>query len=354
MGHQTAFKNVIISLIVTLLAAVLILPTIASAAVVTSGSLLLSDPRPSTSGVTYTFSASGFTTGTNIGCAELVFNTAANGSGSVPAGMTTSASTYTGSTLVGGGWTVANPGNGTIRITNGTPAAPNTSGNIVWGNITNASSEGPYYALFTTYTTSGCSVAVDSTVVAFVIVNGEPVQLTIDPSLTFSVNGVGSGLSVNGVNTTVDSSGGSVNFGNAVTASTNGISAHELAVGTNAPNGYTVYIRHSGDLTNGALDTITNWTGTNAAPTAISGFGTELWGYTTADNDLSGPGSIDRFTNGGPFWAGFTTSNAPVMDNPSAPASTETVRVGHQVGVASTTEAGTYQTVIIYTAASVY
>lgn len=351
MGLAARFRNVIYALIGSLFIIALVMPLAATAATVTNGSLLLGDPRPSQTS-TYTFSGAGFTTGTNIGCVELVFNTQADGGGSVPAGMTTTSSTYDGATLVGGGWAVANPANGTVRITNGTPAAPNANGNVVWGGITNSSSEGTYYGIFTTYTDNTCATPVDDGLVAFVIVDGELVQLTIDPTLTFAVNTVGSGQAVNSVSTTVASTAGTIDFGNSVTSVANGISAHDVQVGTNAPNGYTVYIRHIGDLTNGASDTITTHTGTNAVPTAFPAAGTEAWGYTSEDNSLSG-GTGNRFTSAN-VWAGFTTTNQPVMDNPSAPASTETVRVGHQVGVASTTEAGTYQTTIIYTAASVY
>ena len=116
-----------------------------------------------------------------------------------------------------------------------------------------------------------------------------------------------------------------------------------------------VYVRHTGLLTNGASDTITNWTGTNAAPTTFTAAGTEAWGYTTEDATLGG-GTVDRFTSaGGDKWSGFSdTVNEPVIDNAGATSGTETTRVGHQVAVASTTEAGTYQTTIIYTVASVY
>lgn len=335
-----------------LLVAVLLVPFGTNAAVITNGSVLLSDPRPSQTS-TYTVSGSGFTTTTPIQCVQLSFNTAADGSGVVPVGMTT-ASTFDSTTLLTfGSWTVSNPSLGTVRITNATGENPAASGNIVWGGIVNPSAEGTYYGILNTYSDVACSVGVDNTVMAFVTVDGELVQLTIDPTLTFSVNTVASSQLVNGATTTVGSTAGSVNFGNSVTNAANGVSAHDLVIGTNAPLGYTVYIRHTGDLTNGASETIDNHLGTNAVPTVFPAAGTEAWGYTTEDNSLAG-GTLDRFTSGGPFWAGFTTSNAAVMDNPAAPSSTETIRVGQQVGVASTTEAGTYQTTLVYTAASVY
>lgn len=331
------------------------MPLRTNAASVTNGSLLLSDPRPSQTS-TYSLSGAGFSTGISIQCVELEFNTQADGAGSVPTGMTTT-STFDSSTLVTfGSWTVANPSVGTVQITNGTGETPSASGNIVWGGIVNSSAESTYYGIVNTYTDSSCTGGneVDNTVVAYVVKDGVLTQLTIDPTLSFQVNTVGSGQAVNSATTTVGTTAGNINFGN-VTFAANAISAHDLVVGTNAANGYNVYIRNTGQLTNGAANTIDYLpVATNTVPLAFTAAGTEAWGYTTEDNNLGGGGAVDRFTNGGPLWAAFTTSNAPVMDNAGAPSSLETVRVGQQVGVAATTEAGTYQTVIVYTAASVY
>ena len=319
------------------------LPALAGAAVVSDGRLKLSDPRPNQEGVSYTFSASGFTTGSTIGCIEVDLNTAANGTGTAPSGIDTSESTLESTDLVGGGWTVDNTGgNGTLRITNGTPENPDSSGEVEWGNIENGDTpDETYFAIFTTYETDSCTTAVDNTVVAFVYTDGSLVELSIEPTLTFTVAGVSDSQSVNGATTSISTDATSIDFDNSVTASANGISAHDLQVDTNAPGGYTVYIRHTGDLSNGSHN-IDNHAGTNATPTSFPGSGTEAWGYT----------STDLF--GSNLWAGFTTTNEPVMENASATGGTDTERVGHQVGIDATTPAGTYQTTIIYTVASTY
>jgi hypothetical protein len=148
---------------------------------------------------------------------------------------------------------------------------------------------------------------------------------------------------VNGATTTIATTATSIDFDNNVTATTNGISAHDLEVSTNAAGGYSVYIRQTGNLTNGS-DSIANHAGTNASPTAFPAAGNAAWGYTT--NDIAG------FISN--LWAGFTTSNEVVMENASATTGTDEARVGHQVGIAATTPAGTYQTTIIYTVASTY
>lgn len=321
-----------------------------------SSSLLLGDPRPGQT-ATYTFTASNFTTATSIQCIDIELNTQADGAGSAVPGITTTSSTLDSSTLItAGNWTVNNAVNSRLRITNGSGENPNASGNIVFGSVVNGSTEGvTYYAIFTTYTDTSCSApsgGVDATIVAFTYVDGEFVQLTIDPTLTFSLNNVLSGQAVNGATTTIASTASGINFGNAVTQATNGVSAHDIEVGTNATGGYSVYIRHSADLTNGS-DVIAAHSGSNATPSSFPAAGTEAWGYTTEDSNL-GNGTADRFTNPGDEWAGFTTTNEVVVDNTSAVPGTETTRVGHQVGIASTTPAGTYQTTIIYTVASTY
>lgn len=317
-----------------------------------NSSLLLSDPRTSQT-TDYTFASSNFTTATSLQCITIELNTQADGGGSVPTGVDTTSFTLDSSTLItAGSWTEDTGVNGVLEITSA-GENPASNGNIIFGNIDNGSTEGAtYYALFNTYS-DACSTVVDSTVVAFVYTNGELVQLTIDPTLTFSVNDVAAGEFVNTVETTVGSTATGINFGNTVDQANNGVSAHDIEVGTNAPGGYTVSIRHTEQLTNAASDTIANHSGTNGTPTAFPGVGTEAWGYTTEDSTLE-TGTADRFTNGGPFWAGFTTGNEIVVDNSGTFSGTETTRIGHQVGVAATTPAGTYQTTIIYTVASTY
>ncbi|MCA9332673.1 hypothetical protein KDA00_02255 [Candidatus Saccharibacteria bacterium] len=331
-----------------------IIGPVVSAATLSSPSLLLGDPRPSTSS-SYTFSGSGFTTATTIRCIDVILNTQADGGGSAPTGITTTSSTLSSSSLItAGSWSVDNGSNGRLRITIAGGETPAASGNVVWGNITNGSTVATtYFALFTSYTDASCTGGneVDQATAAFIYKDGELIQLTIDPTLTFTCSGVAASQSVNGATTNVTSTASGVNYQNNVTSSTNGISAHDLNVSTNATNGYTVYIRHTGQLTNGS-DTIANHTGTNAAPTSFPAAGTEAWGYTTEDSTLDP--TADRFTNPGNLWAGFTTSNEIVINNTGATSGTETTRVGHQVGVSTTTPAGTYQTTVIYTVASTY
>ncbi len=340
----------ILQAVVALAAVMMIIGNVASvtAATLTSASIELGDSRTSTTS-TYTVTASGFTTGTTIQCLEVALNDQADGAGAIPAGITTTSSTLDSSTLItAGSWTVQNGTNGTLSASFATGETPAANGNIVWGAVTNGNTDQTYYGLMTTYTDVSCTGGneVDTITMAFAYKDGTLVSLTIEPTLTFVVNAVASGQLVNGATTSILSSATGIDFGTAVTVSANGIAAHDLAVTTNATGGYNVYLRHTAALTNAGSDTIANHTGTNAAPTSFPAAGTEAWGYTTEDADLT------QFTAN--TWAGFTTSNDQVMTNAAATAGTDTVRVGQQVGIATDTPAGTYSTTMIYTIVATY
>ena len=342
-------------LVVAAAASGMVMGNVASVAALNDSSLTLSDPRTGETGVTYTLSSNSFDTGTTIRCISLDFNDQSDGAGAVPTGLTTTgASLDAASTLITpASWTESFASNGALDITFGTGETPAANGTLVYTGITNGDTENTtYFALLNTYTNADCSTGqTDTATVAFVYKDGELVTLTIDPTLTFTCTGVGSGQNIHGgtYSTSIDTSGGGINYGNNVTSSTNGISAHDIDVSTNASGGYIVYIRHTGSLTNAASDTIDNHTGTNLAPSNFAAAGTEAWGYTTEDATLSAVGDgADRFTNTDE-WAGFTTTNEEVVVNTAATTGTETTRIGHQVGVANTTEAGTYNTTVVYT-----
>ncbi len=321
-----------------------------TAAPLTGASVELGDPRTSTTS-TYTVDAAGFTTGTAIACVNVVLAANADGTGSV-AGLNTGSSTLSSTSLLSdGNWAVSNATGGTLSITNSsTTETPIANGNIVWGGVTNGSADGTtYYGVMTTYTDASCTGGneVDAVTMAFVYKDGALVSLTIEPTLTFAINAVATSQTVNGATTTIGSSATSIDHGTSVTSSANGISAHDLVVTTNAAGGYIVYLRNApATLTNAASDTITLHTGSNGTPTAFPAAGTEAWGYTTDDSDLA------QFTSN--TWAGFNTINEEVMKNANATSGSDTSRVGHQVGIATDTEAGTYETTMIYTIVATY
>lgn len=89
---------------------------------------------------------------------------------------------------------------------------------------------------------------------------------------------------------------------------------HDLTVSVNAYGGYTVHVREGTELIDHRGNAFDDVSGSNAAPAAFPGPAVEAFGYTTDDATL-GTGTADRFTSGGPKWAGLTTTNAEVAYN---------------------------------------
>lgn len=291
-----------------------------------------------------------------IKCIQLVFSDAATG-GSVPTGMTTTSAAYNaaGSDYVPDSqtWTADVTTNGTVKITQATGEIPGsaTAGTVLLTGITNGSvAETGYFVQFSTFNNVNCSSSpIDSGVGTFIYATGQAVSLTVDPAMSFAIAAVAGSQSVNGVTTTVASTDGTIPFGT-VTASANSVAAHDLTVTTNAGSGYTVYTRYTQAPTNGS-HSITDWTGSNASPTTFSAAGTEAFGYTTNDATL-GTGTAGRF--GSSKFAAFTTSNLEVAYS-NAAVTSETTRVGYEVGISGTTPAGTYNnSTVIFTATPAY
>ena len=329
---------------------------VAGGAVLSTASLTLSDSRPSAAS-SYDFLASGVTTST-IKCVRLAFNTAADGSGSKPSGLDVTGAALSGTSNympTPGSWSVSNNNTtGVVSLTYGSGEAPASASarHVVVTGVTNGSTSATtYFLLVNTYNSTDCATSpVDSAVAAFVYTDGQAVSLTVDPSLTFTVAGTSSGTACNGATTNQATTASTIPLGRP-TGSTNRIGAQNLTVATNAGGGYTVTTRYTAKPTSGT-NTIADHGGTNASPSAFSAAGTEAFGYTTNDATL-GTGTANRFTNGGPKWAAFTTTNAEVAYSSAAVASDVTC-VGYQVGISPTTPAGTYTTTVIFTATPIF
>jgi hypothetical protein len=327
-----------------------------SAAVLSGGNVSLSDSRPSETSVNYTFTWTNVTN-TNIKCIQVEFATTAAG-GTPPTGMVTSGVSNGGGTYVSGlsGWAAASPQAGTVKLSDATGGS-GVNGTVIFGGITNGSTDDTgYYAIFNTYSAEACSGLVDEGVITFIYTSGQAVSLTVDPSISFTITGVDASETVNGATTTVATvtDADTIPLGT-VTASTNAIAAHLLTVGTNAASGYTVYTRYTAAPTFNT-ETIDDHTGTNLIPTTFpQSTSDEDFGYTTDDATLSDVGNgVDRFTvSAGNKWAGFTDSNAEVAYS-DGPVSSEETKIGYQVGVASSTPAGTYETTVILTCTPQY
>lgn len=329
------------------------------AASLSTSSLSLGDPRPSTINVSYAFAAGGVSL-TPIKCIKEVYADTSTGS-VVPAGMSTAAANLdtanTNYIPTPASWTITRPANGTITLTNATGETPAAASarKVTLSGVTNASTaDTKYFLRLSTYNNIDCtSSPIDSVTVAFIFTNGSTLSLTVDQTLSFTVNAVASGQSCNGATSTQPSSATTIPFGT-VSAAANSVVCQDLQAATNATNGYTISTRSVGAPTNSIGQTITSQAGTNAAPTAFPAPGTEAYGYTTNDPSLStlgGSATPNRFQTN--LWAGMTTANAEVGYESTGVTAT-TYRVGHQAGISLTTRPGTYQTTVIYTCTPVY
>ena len=341
----------------------------ASAATWTSASVSLSDPRPAATGVNYTLTASSVTGGAPgaIRCIKVVVSTTGSGT-QAPAGFSGVSATVTAgsSTLVnstGTNWSLSKADgtgstgqNNILTYINSTASVTPTTTTgatfVLAGLVNSTTADTSWYYKVNTYNNIDCATSpVDNAIVQFINTNGSTLSLTIDQTLSFTVNQVTTGQACDGTTTTVASTPTTIPFNNPTTAA-NAVVCQDLTAATNATNGYTVYTRYTGAPTNALGQSIADWSGTNAAPTTFPAAGTEAYGYTTNSSSL-GTGTANRFTSPSQNWAKETTSNAEVGYSATG-VTTATYRIGHQVGISTTTKPGTYSTTIIYTCTPVY
>jgi hypothetical protein len=327
------------------------------AATLSSASLAVSDPRPSNLSTNYTFTGSSVTLAP-IKCIKEVYVDPSTGL--APASMSTTGGGVTFDTVnsnympTPGAWTFTHTVNGTFTLTDAAGETPASAAarKVVINGITNSSVTTALEVQFSTFNNIDCSTSpVDSATTLFILTNGSTLSLTVNDTLTFTVNAVGSGQGCDGTTTTAASTATTIPFG-VVNSGANAIVCQDLTAATNATSGYTINARYSAKPTNALAQTIADHTGTNAAPTAFSAAGTEAYGYTTNDATL-GTGTVNRFTNPSQGWAAMTTTNAELAYE-AAPVNSTTYRVGHQVGVSNVTRPGTYTTTVIYTCTPIY
>ncbi|MFC1780073.1 glycine-rich domain-containing protein [Patescibacteria group bacterium] len=209
----------------------------------------------------------------------------------------------------------------------------------------NASYNGPHTYFTETISTSGhlhtgqnyytAVRAVNNAETTGSTTNSDGIQVL--PTLSFSLDT----SSINFLN---------LNVGNSWTDT----KTNQTTASTNAYHGYIATLWTNQNLTN-TFDgsyTIPNYAGTNETPTTWTGTG---FGYTTNDSSLSG-GTADRFTNGGPKYAGFASSGEgdPVCDHTAlvtgttGAVSSENFTITYRVTSEASQAAGPYTANIIY------
>jgi hypothetical protein len=216
-------------------------------------------------------------------------------------------------------------------------------------------------ATTTSYTIDIGGTMADSGQVRVAIVDEVIVSASVNTSLTFSVTGVASGQAVNGSPTTTAalSTATTLPFGTLPVGSSETL-AHDLAVATNATNGYIVTVEQTGALQsstgatiNGFIDgsdttTPSPWQGPGALIADPDTYG--HWGLTSEDDTAT---RASEFS--GDTWVSGSTTPIVIMGHTGpSDGSTPDIgasRIGYQVQISALQEAGDdYTTTLRYTA----
>jgi len=198
----------------------------------------------------------------------------------------------------------------------------------------------------------------DTGQVRVAIVDEVTVTASVDTSLTFTVAGVGNATSVNATSTTGTTTATTIPFGTLTVGDVHTL-AHDLTVGTNAQNGYSVTVSLSGPLQStlgGVIDSFidgadtaipTSWTSPSATLSDVKTYG--HWGITSEDATTSRSNEF-----GSNQWAGIATSSPTVIMGHTGPADELTqgigvTRIGYQTEISALQEAGDdYSTTLRY------
>jgi len=360
----------ILALTLFIIASPLVLLNNAYAGTFTASKVTISDSRASATSVTYDLAFTTTAT-TDIKTFGVEFCTTASSTCTDPAGTFTIGSPTLGSdNFAGAGRTTTAPNDYSIKVLVTTPATQSTQAvTASFTGLTNpTTSNTTYFArLYTcsgteTTCTSNSATLLDSGVVAFGILTTTSIAVSasVDPTFTFTVAGVGSAQSVNSATTTITTTASTIPFGT-LSDGTPAIGAHDVAVTTNAPGGYTVTLKAlaTPPLVS-ASNNIDPFSGTNATPTTWSApagssasVNTGYFGYTTNDTTL-GTGTAARFTTGAPKWAGTSTTASEVAYSASAVAAAETTRLGWEAEINELQPQGSYTGTVVLVATPTY
>lgn len=258
---------------------------------------------------------------------------------------------YTGAGMAGVGFTGANKQfiiGDTNKIMNPSPDASHTIGtadsyNIIAENL------------------DASNTVIDSTTMAVGVIESVRVTATVDPSITFTIAGVGSGGTPCGLGSlSVGTSAYEVPFGS-LTLNTFSNASQTLTVSTNAVSGYVVTAQEDdqlgkdGSTTPNIIDTACggtpctettarDWTSASSYP----GFGYSL------QEETSGAAAFE-YNDSGTFYAKQFAAiadpdTAQTIMSGSTIASSELINVCYRVAVTSTQEAGDYENLVTYIA----
>lgn len=170
-------------------------------------------------------------------------------------------------------------------------------------------------------------------------------QATVNPTLSVTIQGLGSGTAINSFSTNATTTATSVPFSNLQTGSIK-LAAQQITVTTNATAGYTALILQDTNLqkTNGTQ--ITPVAATNASPAAWpAGITDGRFGYHTTDGTLC-TGTGNRFSTDNTF-AALTSTPLEVACN-TGPVSGEITSIVFKVEIEALQASGDYKNNVTY------
>jgi hypothetical protein len=200
----------------------------------------------------------------------------------------------------------------------------------------------------------------DTGQVRIAIVDQVTVSASVDTSLTFTVSGTGSGTTVNGSPTTTSAvtTATTLPFDNLVVGTSETL-AHDIAVATNATNGFTVTTEISGPLESTLGDTIDGFIDGNDTNTPAAWQGpagtiadTDTYGHWGLTSNDTSAGRSSEFSSD--TWVAASTSPIIVMghNGPADGVSVDSVaQIGYQIEISALQEASDdYSTTLRYIA----
>lgn len=323
-------------------------PFTAQAAQVTNRSVLLGSSGASAV-TTHTVNFTVATTG-NVGSIKFLYCTAAYGSCTTPAGLSTTSATLTAQSGATG-FSIVNTTNGAPYITRtASSVTASTAVSYTLGNITNPSSSNTeYFIRISTYASTDTTGGVtDDGVVVYDTANQISVTGIMPESLVFCVGTSGSDCT--------NITGASVDLGTfSPTATNTGTSL--MAASTNAGSGYAITLNGttltSGANTIPAMGTQT-LNSTGCSPSCTSTTGTSQFGSNLRSNTIPSVGANVSGSGSGAAVGGYNTANSfrfftgDTVASAAGPTSANLYTNSYIVNVGGQQAAGTYTATMTY------
>lgn len=259
-------------------------------------------------------------------------------------------------------WGVVRTNASTLTITAQSSGTPAAAGNTIRIKIgTNASNQSTGARQTTNdsagtqiYYISGGTFADSGSVSVNLITNDTvAVTATVQQSISFSIASATSTAFSNSIYFGTLAAG-TPKFASSTNTSgdtTNASVAHVLAVGTNAPSGYTLTVQ--GQTLTSSQNSANTIDAAGSSPAAIAS-STEMFGITATKSGGSN-GTIDAtFATANQFGYDATATTSVTLASGTTPTATETYSLKYIGSVSALTEAGTYTASLVYVATANY